>query len=92
MLFRSKRLKSTALDDRPIAKPWVGKKDIRARISYWLTWLGIFLGAAAAAAVCYTGARGVRMVGNVCLVLDEEFSNGIDSNIWFHEVSMSGFG
>ena len=32
------------------------------------------------------------MVGNVCLVLDEEFSNGIDSNIWFHEVSMSGFG
>lgn len=87
-----KRLKSTALDERPIEKPWLQKKDIRARLSYCLTVICMFLGAAAAAVVCYMGAKGVRMVGNVCLVLDEDFNNGIDSNIWFHEVSMSGFG
>lgn len=53
---------------------------------------GMILGAGAAAAICYMGAKSVRLVGNVCLILDEEFDNGIDTNIWFHEVSMSGFG
>ena len=34
----------------------------------------------------------IENVGNLCLVLDDGFDNGLDRNTWYHEVDMGGFG
>lgn len=42
---------------------------------------------------CYTGWTGVKLLGNVCLIMDEQFTTGeLDSSIWAHEVDLGGFG
>ena len=53
----------------------------------------MFLGAVAGAVVCVFGVKDLKFVdGDVCLILDEDFSEGFDENIWFREVEMGGFG
>ena len=90
-----KRAKSTALldlDRNPLEKPWLKKRDPRATMSWWFTVFFMFLGAVGGALVCVFGLRDLKFVGNVCLVLDENFSEGLDENIWSREVEMGGFG
>jgi hypothetical protein len=91
----NKRNQSTALldlDNNPLEKPWMKKKDPRATISWWLTVSMTFLGAVGGALMCLFGVRDLKFVGDVCIVLDEDFSSGLDENIWLREVDMSGFG
>jgi hypothetical protein len=91
-LSRRKRPASTMLSGE-LTKPWVGKKDKAARISYFVTYSMLLLGVAATALRCYTGWRSVSLVGNLCLVLDDEFnSNDLDTSVWMHEVDLGGFG
>ena len=91
-LSRRKRPASTMLSGE-ITKPWMGKKDKAARISYFLTYSMLLLGIALAALRCYTGWRSVSLVGKLCLVMEDEFNgNDIDSNVWMREVDLGGYG
>jgi len=74
-------------------KPWVGKKDKAARISYFLTYSMLLLGIAVTAVRCYTGWRSVPLVGKLCLVMEDEFNgNDLDTGVWMREVDLGGFG
>lgn len=93
------RQKSTML--RPtdeIQKPWLETRDSTARVAYWLTYACIFLGVALGAVRCYTGYSDLDMMqGNMCPVIDEDFSGGEeaifgDNGLFMREVDMSGFG
>ena len=91
-LSRRKRPASTMLSGE-ITKPWMGKKDKAARISYFLTYSMLLLGIALAALRCYTGWRSVSLVGKLCLVMEDDFDgNDIDSNVWMREVDLGGYG
>ncbi|KAF8468735.1 glycoside hydrolase family 16 protein [Russula ochroleuca] len=91
-LSRRKRPASTMLSGE-LTKPWVGKKDKAARISYFVTYSMLLLGIAATAVRCYTGWRSVSMIGKLCLVLEDEFNgNDLDASVWMHEVDLGGFG
>jgi beta-glucanase (GH16 family) len=97
--------KSTMLDlSQPLHKPWLSSssKDPSARIAYFLTYFVILLGAAAGAVRCWLDWRNVPVLadqGNLCMVMDEDFSLGDDNGrlfgengLFFREVDMSGFG
>lgn len=89
------RFKSTALldiDTVALDKPWRDKKDALTYVSYWLTWSMVLLMAGASALLTLIDLNKIHTVGNLCLVLDDNFDNGIDRSIWFHEVDMGGFG
>ncbi len=76
-----------------IPKPWLQHKDRKELWSRLLTYSFILLGAICSALTCYRGAKSVKFVGNVCLVLDEDFSSStLNDKVWFHEVDMGGFG
>ena len=91
-LSRRKRPASTMLSGE-ITKPWMGKKDKAARISYFLTYTMLLIGIAVAALRCYTGWRSVSTVGKLCLVMEDEFNgNNLDTSVWMHEVDLGGYG
>ena len=76
-----------------LTKPWAGKKDKAARISYFLTYSMLLFGIAAAALRCYSGWRSVSMLGKLCLVLEDDFNgDDLDSSVWMREVDLGGFG
>jgi hypothetical protein len=91
-LSRRKRPASTMLSGE-ISKPWMGKKDKAARISYFLTYSMLLLGFSLAGLRCFTGWRSVSSVGKLCLVMEDEFNgNSLDTNVWMHEVDLGGYG
>jgi hypothetical protein len=91
-LPRRKRPASTMLSGE-ITKPWMGKKDKAARISYFLTYSMLLLGIALAALRCYTGWRSVPLLGKLCLVMEDDFnSDSLDTNNWMFEVDLGGYG
>jgi hypothetical protein len=91
-LSRRKRPASTMLSGE-ITKPWMGKKDKAARISYFLTYSMLLVGIALAALRCYTGWRSVSTIGRLCLVMEDDFNgNSLDTSVWLHEVDLGGYG
>ena len=88
---RSKRLRSSMLTGT-IAKPWIGEKDVYARVAYWLTYFIAFLGVAGSALRCYFAWKDVPRVGNLCLIMEDNFDTFDTQYTWTHEVDMSGFG
>jgi hypothetical protein len=89
---RKSRPISTMLSGE-ITKPWIGKKDKSARISYFLTYSVFFAGVIVSAIRCFYGWRNVDLIGKTCLVFEDDFSGSdIDSSTWTHEVDMGGFG
>lgn len=93
------RMRSTMLEDpSTLDKPWVTTKDPYSRIAYLLTYSVAFLGIAASAVRCYFGYKSVPLItGNLCMVLDEDFSSDTDTTFgsngnWFREVQLGGFG
>jgi hypothetical protein len=90
--FRRKRPMSTMLSGE-LTKPWVGKKDKAARISYFLTYSMLLLGIAASALRCYFSWRHVPLLDRLCLVMEDDFSSDeLDTGIWMREADMGGFG
>ncbi|EED84213.1 hypothetical protein POSPLDRAFT_122634 [Postia placenta Mad-698-R] len=75
-----------------IEKPWIKEKDIYARLSWWLTWTIAFLGVAGGAVRCYFSWKDVPRVGNLCLVMEDDFATFDIENTWTREVDMGGFG
>ena len=87
--------KSTAmldLDRSPIYKPWLKHNDFLEYVSYWLTISMVLFMASASALVMLVNLAQMDNVGDLCLVLHDDFENGLDRNTWFHEVDMGGFG
>lgn len=82
----------------PPVKPWLTNKDPYARIAYLVTYTMILIGIGAGAVRTYFDYKSIRLMpGNLCPVLDEDFSNGEDglfgeNGKFFREVDMSGFG
>ncbi|KAF8260586.1 glycoside hydrolase family 16 protein [Lactarius quietus] len=92
MTKRKNRPISTMLSGE-ITKPWVGKKDKSARISYFLTYSMFILGLILSGIRCFFGWKNVDLIGRTCLVFEDNFSgSSIDSSVWTHEVDMGGFG
>ena len=88
---RKSRPISTMLSGE-ITKPWLGKKDKAARISYFLTYSMFLLGVVVSAIRCFYGWKNVNLIGKTCLVFEDDFSGSeIDSSVWTHEVDMGGF-
>lgn len=90
-----RRMQSTALgpDEEP-EKPWLKRKDARARASWWLTLIFTIVGFAASFLRCFFGAKDVQLIqGNLCLVLDDDFNGAsLDTSKWGYEVELGGFG
>lgn len=91
--LRNRRTKSTALLDRSqIQKPWLEKQEFRQRLSYWLSWSMIFICAGVSAVIGFLSTRNVQSMGKLCMVLEDNFDNGLDRSVWTHEVDLGGFG
>jgi hypothetical protein len=90
--FRRKRPASTMLAG-DLAKPWIGKKDKAATISYFLTYSMLLLGIGLSFLHCYLAWRRVPLLGKLCLVMEDDFNGDeLDSSIWMREADMGGFG
>ncbi|KAH9979495.1 glycoside hydrolase family 16 protein [Lactifluus volemus] len=76
-----------------LAKPWIGKKDKAATISYFLTYSMLLLGIGLSFLHCYLAWRRVPLLGKLCLVMEDDFNGDeLDSSIWMREADMGGFG
>lgn len=75
-----------------IEKPWLSEKDRMISISHWIVYFIAFLGIAGSAIRCYFAYVQTPVLGNVCLVMEDNFDTFDTDNKWMREVSMSGFG
>jgi beta-glucanase (GH16 family) len=74
-----------------VEKPWTSVKDPREKWVTIIPLIGLFLGLAISGFLIYDGLRTV-VNHEYCPVLDDDFSNGIDPNIWTKEAEVGGFG
>ena len=75
-----------------VAKPWVTDKDFYGRLSYWLTVSVAVLGIIGSGIRVYFSWAQSPRVGNLCLVMEDNFDTFDTAYTWFQEVDMSGFG
>ncbi|KAF8577757.1 glycoside hydrolase family 16 protein [Ramaria rubella] len=75
----------------PVPKPWLERRDRWATAGTWVTRALFILGVLAAAALCFFGFTGIEQLGNVCLVMEDDF-NTLDTTTWQREVEIAGFG
>ncbi|KAJ1022601.1 hypothetical protein NDA16_003590 [Ustilago loliicola] len=54
--------------------------------------IGVLLGVAAMIAVVLDGALRVEKEDKLCLILDDDFSNGFNKSTWSHEVQLGSYG
>ncbi|OCH85862.1 concanavalin A-like lectin/glucanase [Obba rivulosa] len=87
----ARRARSTLLTGT-IEKPWLSEKDVYGRLAYWITYAVAMLGVIGGALHCYFDWRGIPRLGNICLVMDDEFNTFDTDFTWFQEVDMGGFG
>ncbi|EMD36047.1 glycoside hydrolase family 16 protein [Gelatoporia subvermispora B] len=87
----AKRARSTLLTGT-IEKPWLSEKDVYGRLAYWITYGVAFLGVIGGALRCYFDWRNIQRLGNICLVMDDQFDTFDTDFTWFQEVDMSGYG
>lgn len=84
--FRSRRVRKGDVE-----KPWLKKRDPKEKWVTIIPLIGIAFGVAIAGFLVYDGLRTV--VNNTYqLVLDDDFSGGLNSKIWQKEVETGGFG
>ncbi|KAI0925381.1 hypothetical protein AcV7_005639 [Taiwanofungus camphoratus] len=87
----AKRARSTMLMG-DIEKPWIKEKDVYARLAYFTTYAMALIGVVGGALRCYFGWKDVDRVGNLCLVMQDDFNTFDTENTWLQEVDMGGFG
>ncbi|EJF59429.1 concanavalin A-like lectin/glucanase [Dichomitus squalens] len=75
-----------------IEKPWLTEKDTRLTLAYWIVYFVAFLGVAGGAIRCYFAWKQTLHLGNLCLVMEDNFDTFDLENTWTQEVTMSGFG
>lgn len=75
----------------PVEKPWLKKRDPWATASWWFT-VGLFIvGVLASAVLCFFSYRDIPRLGNLCLVMQDNFDN-LDTNTWSRVVELGGMG
>ncbi len=87
----AKRQRSTMLTGE-VSKPWVTDKDFYERLSYWVTYAVAMLGIVGAVLRVYFQWVQTPRIGNLCLVMDDNFDTFDTQYTWTQEVDMSGFG
>lgn len=90
-LVRPRFFKSRRVRAEDIERPWLDKKDPRDKWLVILPCLGVLFGLCASALLVWDGLRTV-INHSYCLILDEDFSNGLDPRIWTKEAEVGGFG
>lgn len=84
--FHSRRIKKGEVE-----RPWVGKKDPREKWQLLLPVGGIVLGFLLSGFLIYEQISKTTS-HDYCLVLEDTFSEGFNTNTWTKEVSAGGFG
>ncbi|KAI1864681.1 hypothetical protein JX265_008405 [Neoarthrinium moseri] len=84
--FHSRRVKKGEVE-----KPWLQKKDPKEKWVTILPVIGIFLGLGISGVLVWDGLRSV-VKHNYCMVLQEDWSNGFNKEVWTKEVQVGGFG
>ena len=84
--FRSRKIKKGTVD-----RPWLDKKDPRAKWVTIIPVMGLLLGLAVSGFLVWGGVRSITN-HKYCAVLTEDWSGGIDSKIWTKEAEVGGFG
>lgn len=75
-------------------KPWLGQKQKRERVNWWLTLVCMLLGVGGAAVLCFFGWSGVHQLKDedLCLVFNDDFSTLDLENNWSKDIELGGFG
>ena len=84
--FHSRRVKKGTAE-----KPWLDKYDPREKWVTIIPLIGLFVGFALAGFLIWDGMRTV-IHHNYCEVFTDDFSSGINTNIWTKEAEVGGFG
>ena len=89
-LYFTQRFKTRRITE-PILKPWKDEKDPRIVLIQIMPYIGMLLGLIAGGYLIYQGYQSVPK-HKFCMILDEQWANGIDSDTWTREVNLGGFG
>ncbi|CAF9941373.1 MAG: hypothetical protein ALECFALPRED_009087 [Alectoria fallacina] len=84
--FRSRRVKKGEVDH-----PWKTTNDPRKKWVTIIPLIGLALGFAVAGYLVYNGLTTI-VSHTYTLVLNEDWSNGFNTNVWTKEVNLGGFG
>lgn len=85
--FHSRRVRKDE-----VIKPWVKEPRDRAEtLIEIIPLIGLLIGIAIAGVLIWDGLRNV-VDHKYCNVLVEDFSGGINSDVWNHEIQLGGFG
>lgn len=84
--FHSRRIKKGEIE-----RPWLDRKDPKEKWVTIIPLIGIFLGLAVTGYLIYDGLSAVSNY-KYCPVLDEDFSNGLNTQVWTKEVELGGYG
>ncbi|RPD53558.1 glycoside hydrolase family 16 protein [Lentinus tigrinus ALCF2SS1-7] len=75
-----------------VAKPWVTDKDFYEKLSYYVTYGVAMVGIIGAILRVYFQWVQTARVGNLCLIMEDQFETFDTKYTWLQEVDMSGFG
>ncbi|KAK3939750.1 glycoside hydrolase [Diplogelasinospora grovesii] len=84
--FHSRRVRKGEVE-----KPWTKSVDPKEKWVTILPVIGILIGLGISGFLVWDGIRSV-VKHNYCLVLSENWSNGVNPSIWQQEVQLGGFG
>jgi hypothetical protein len=84
--FHSRRVKKGEIE-----KPWLTKRDPKEKWVTLLPIIGLILGLGVCGVLIWDGIRSV-IKHNYCLVLEDDFSGGFNTDKWTKEVQVNGFG
>jgi hypothetical protein len=84
--FHSRRVRKGEVE-----KPWKDKKDPKEKWVTIIPLIGLAIGLGLAGFLVYDGIRSV-VHHTYCPVLSDDFSNGLNTNIWTQEAEVGGYG
>ncbi|KAK3396659.1 concanavalin A-like lectin/glucanase domain-containing protein [Sordaria brevicollis] len=84
--FHSRRVRKGEVE-----KPWALKKHPKEKWVTIIPIIGVLVGLGISGFLIWDGIRSV-VQHKYCLVLDEDWSQGIRDNVWQHEIQLGGFG
>lgn len=84
--FKSRRLEKNS----KIEKPWLKVKDPRRKWASLLPIIGLFIGCLIGGAIIWGQIRKIDHL-EFCTVYEDDFSTGLDEDIWTKEAQVDGF-
>jgi hypothetical protein len=84
--FHSRRVRKGEVE-----KPWTKNRDPKEKWVTILPLVGIFIGLAVSGFLVWDGINSV-VQHKYCIVMNEDFSEGFNTDIWTKEVQVGGYG